>query len=472
MAVSTPNSETISGTAPASARSTDALPSGSVNSRLFAQQALERAKREGLVLAVRARWVALAVIAVMLPIINPRWEVIYYEGLLALFALIGWGQYRLGRVGHSRVELVLLFCDLALMTIVLILPNPLSTHDWPTAIQFRFGNFIYFFVILAAGTLGYNWRTVFAMGTWTVGLWTVGILCALGWSNAQPELSAAVTSALGNDVRLAQLIDPNAIDFGIRIQEAVVFMIVAATLAMTVRRSNQLLIRHAATERERANLARYFSPNVVQELTQHDAPLREVRTQDVAVMFVDIVGFTAFADGRKPEDVIATLREFHELMEAHVFDHDGTLDKYLGDGLMATFGTPFAGPADASNALKCAFAMLSSVDALNRKRAADGQPAIRASIGLSFGTVVLGDIGANRLEYAVIGDTVNLASRLEASTRRVGTALLASDSLIARVEAEGAGETVRAAGLVPQPPLDIRGMGDAVPVWSTPIASP
>ena len=74
-------------------------------------------------------------------------------------------------------------------------------------------------------------------------------------------------------------------------------------------------------------------------------------TQNVAVLFADIVGFTAYADGRDPIEVIGTLRQFHERMEREVFRHGGTLDKYLGDGLMATFGTPFAGDSDAGNAL-------------------------------------------------------------------------------------------------------------------------
>lgn len=470
MAVSTPQTDAASYSAAAVSDATDEA--GPLSSRRFAQQALDNAKREGLELAVRARWVALAVIAIMLPFINPRWEVTYYIGILAVFALIGWGQLRVGRLGHSRAELLLLFCDLALMTVAIVLPNPFSAHDWPTAAQYRFGNFIYFFVLLTAGTLAYNWRTIVAMGTWTAGLWAIGVACALTWPSARPELSAGIVQVAAGDIRLAGLIDPNVIDLGGRFQEIVIFLIAAGTLALTVNRSGKLMIRHAEIERERANLARYFSPNVVRELTQHDAPLRKVRTQNVAVMFVDIVGFTAYADGRDPEEVIETLRGFHGLMEAQVFDHDGTLDKYLGDGLMATFGTPFAGTADASNALKCALAMLDGLDAFNRKRIAAGQPELRVGIGLHYGIVVLGDIGANRLEYAVIGDTVNLASRLEAATRAVGCALLASDSLIAQAKAEGATGAISEAGLVAQPPLALPGLESAVAVWSAPDPSP
>jgi adenylate cyclase len=129
----------------------------------FAQAALAAAKQEGLQLAVRARYVALAVIACLLPIIYPSWEVLYYVVMLGLFALIGWGQVRVGRVGLSRPELVLLFCDLALMTFISVVPNPFSSTHWPVATQYHFGNYIYFFVILSVATLAYSWRTVIAV---------------------------------------------------------------------------------------------------------------------------------------------------------------------------------------------------------------------------------------------------------------------------------------------------------------------
>jgi adenylate cyclase len=80
--------------------------------------------------------------------------------LLGLFALIGWGQVRVGRVGVSRSELALLFCDLALLTFVAVAPNPFSSAHWPVAMQYHFGNFIYFFVLLSGATLAYSWLTV------------------------------------------------------------------------------------------------------------------------------------------------------------------------------------------------------------------------------------------------------------------------------------------------------------------------
>ncbi|MEH2533695.1 adenylate cyclase [Bradyrhizobium sp. AZCC 1588] len=432
----------------------------------FAEAALVESKREGLLLAVRARWVALAITAVTLPIINPNWDVIYYVLMLGLFALIGWAQLKVGKVGRSPLEVFLIICDLALLTFLSVVPNPWSTEHWPIGMQFRFDSFIYFFIFLATATLAYSWRTVVAMGGWTTALWAI----AVGWAYLQPETHAAlsqrVREAVGADIRMFEIIDPSSIGFGARFQEVTVFIIVAAILALAVRRSNALLISHAGIERERANLARYFSPNVVNELSGNDEPLTRVRTQDVAVLFADIVGFTAYADGRDPKEVIDTLRQFHEQMERQVFQHGGTLDKYLGDGLMATFGTPFAGDSDALNALRCARGMIASIAELNRERQDRNEPPIQVSVGLHYGQVVLGDIGLNRLEFAVIGTTVNAASRLEALTREFGCAIVVSDDLVRQARAESSHSSADFALLVEQPAQIIRGLEQPVGIWT------
>ncbi len=234
-----------------------------------------------------------------------------------------------------------------------------------------------------------------------------------------------------------------------------------------MRRAGDLLRSHAAVERERTNLARYFSPNVVEELSHNDEPLKQVRTQNVAVLFVDIVGFTKMSDGQEPEEVIRMLREFHGRMEREVFRHGGTLDKYLGDGLMATFGTPVAGGEDAFNALRCAQAMMKSLQEFNDQRTRYGMPAIKAGFGLHYGPVVLGDIGANRLEFAVIGSTVNAASRLEALTRNLGCDLVVSDDLVrkARTEANGKANG-EFESLELHPAQMIRGLEQPISVWS------
>jgi len=153
-------------------------------------------------------------------------------------------------------------------------------------------------------------------------------------------------------------------------------------------------------------------------------------------------------------------------MEQEVFRHSGTLDKYLGDGLMATFGTPFAGEVDASNALRCAQAMMEAADRWSGERKAAGETPIRVSFGLHYGPVVLGDIGVTCLEFAVIGSTVNAASRLETLSRTFDCALVASDDLVRRARAELGSADAVFGPLTALAPQTIRGLEHPIAIWT------
>jgi class 3 adenylate cyclase len=192
------------------------------------------------------------------------------------------------------------------------------------------------------------------------------------------------------------------------------------------------------TERQRANLARFFSPHLVDHLMEIDTPLSVARCQPATVMFVDMVGFTAYCSQMAPEAVIATLRELLALLSAAVFAHNGTIDKFLGDGLMAVFGSPLPSPLDATNAARCALDIQQSIERWNERRALSGDAPIRVGVGIHYGEVVHGDIGSDRqLELTVLGDTVNIASRVEACCRTLDAAVLVTAAFIAALYAEG-----------------------------------
>ncbi|WP_415919211.1 adenylate/guanylate cyclase domain-containing protein [Tateyamaria sp. SN6-1] len=423
----------------------------------YAREALERNKREGMDLAVKARIGALAATALLLVYLNPSFEVLWYHGLLAALVLVGLAQRRVGRVGQSRAELALLFADLLLMTVALLLPNPFASEPLPTAMIFRFEVFQYFMIILAAGVLTYSWRTIIAMGNWTAVLWLGGTACVWWFGRTYPELGDAMAAVFPNNPDLVHLFDPNSVNWDLRIQEVIVFFMVAAILAVAVRRYQLLVLDSAEMARERTNLARYFSPSMVEELSTKDEPLGQIRSHDAAVLFVDIVGFTSYSDGRAAEEVIETLRAFHAQMESAVFAHGGTLDKYLGDGLMATFGTPLPSDDDAARALACLEDMAGRMNRLNADRRDAGVEEIDARFGLHFGPVVLGDIGANRMEFAVLGDTVNVASRLESVTRDLNVRAVVSDTCI--IAAGGHGALHRTAD------QQVRGIAQPLPIW-------
>ena len=199
-----------------------------------------------------------------------------------------------------------------------------------------------------------------------------------------------------------------------------------------------------------------------------EIPLGQVRTLPVAVLFADIVGFTRLSEHLPPERVIELLRSFHRRMACTVFAHQGTLDKYIGDAAMATFGVPHTGKEDAFNALRCARAMIDELARWSEKRHARGAEPVRAGIGVHFGPAVLGDIGdERRLEYAVIGDTVNVASRIERLTRALGVDILVSHDLVEAAKRQAPDQAAGVlASFVRGPARTLRGRAGPVALWS------
>lgn len=175
--------------------------------------------------------------------------------------------------------------------------------------------------------------------------------------------------------------------------------------------------RLAREEVARANYSRFMPEYVVQQLLEKpDSFQLGGVNETITVLFADIRGFTAFSETESPEKIVALLNRYFSAMSEIIFENGGTLDKYIGDGLMAIFGAPKPSPKDADNAVKTAIAMQKRVIELNVEFKAEGFPEIAAGIGLHTGLATIGYIGSEqRSEYTAIGDTVNLASRLESS---------------------------------------------------------
>ena len=198
----------------------------------------------------------------------------------------------------------------------------------------------------------------------------------------------------------------------------------------------------------------HVSPQVVERLIAIGAAeLSEMRR--VCVMFVDIRSFTAAARTRTPAEVVARLDAVFEILVDIVDRHNGIVNKFLGDGLLAIFGAPIDDPLEAANAVAAAREMLSAIEASN----ADDPWPIRLGIGIHVGQAVAGTVGSpRRKEYTVIGDTVNLASRLESLNKEVGSQLVVSEAV-----REAAGDAVGQA--LPLGALPVRGYAEPVTVW-------
>lgn len=199
--------------------------------------------------------------------------------------------------------------------------------------------------------------------------------------------------------------------------------VVLLTLALIVCHSQQRIriqmVEQLSVEQERRErLGRYFSPEVARQITESEAGLAAGQAKTLTVLFTDLRSFTAMSEGMATAQVVPLLNAYFEEMVAVVFKHGGTLDKYLGDGLMIYFGAPLPQPDHALRAVRCAMDMLERLDALNQAHGLQGRPSLRMGIGIHTGTAVVGTMGAShRQEYTAIGSTVNLAARLEQLTK-------------------------------------------------------
>ncbi|MFZ5780391.1 MAG: adenylate/guanylate cyclase domain-containing protein [Pseudomonadota bacterium] len=427
----------------------------------FLVEALLREKLEGQRIAAWARTVALLATGVLITFQNASWSVLYFHGLLMVFIALGWAQLRYARVGQSRVELALILADLVLLAVTLTVPNPFAQGGFPAAMIYRLETFPYFFIILALATLAYSWRTIVTMGAALVVIWFLSVLGVALFGATDAQLGSKVAAAFAAVPSMHDIVDPNSVVWSIRIQEMVIFFLVSVILALRGQRSNALLIRQAGIATERANLSRYFPPSLVDQLASASSDIGAVRSQDVAVLFADIVGFTQLAERESPETVMQLLRRCHVTFEQAIFSNGGTLDKYLGDGVMATFGTPEVSPADCANALAAARDIVDGIACGNAELAAADLPLLRISVGVHFGSAILGNIGSERrLEFATLGDAVNVASRLEAATRDLGCHIVASDAVMSR-----AGDSGSKGGFRSVPKLRLRGRAVPIDVW-------
>jgi len=394
----------------------------------------DREERAGLMLAAKIRLAVIAFAMLWQLLRSPLSDLALLYELCggAVFLLTGLMLHIAARtgLGGRRFLFALFAADIVWMAIYMAIPNPFLPEGVtrPPSLTLVSHNFLWFYVLLMQAGFALSPSLVIWCGAWILVARAGQLLYVISTGDYFTEASLDLIGA--NRVFEAWF-NPKFISNNARLVEFIATTGVTATLAGIAMRTRTLVASRARTERERAQMARYLSPDMVETVLSHPETLRRPRSVEAAVLFADICGFTRMAEGMPAEEVSALLKEFYRRLSKAVFAQGGTLDKFLGDGLMATFGALVSSPAGAAEALACGFRMLEEIDDWNQSRAATGAPPIQLSVGLHFGQVVAGDLGAERVEFAVIGDTVNVASRAESATRQLDARLAATDALVA-----------------------------------------
>ena len=245
--------------------------------------------------------------------------------------------------------------------------------------------------------------------------------------------------------RGAELISANAINLG-GMTASLIVLVISTLGALGLLIFNDYALKSVQkTERANALLGRYFAPDVRYEIEQSEIDLveQEPRDLEVAIMFTDIVGFTKLSEKTEPKDVMRLLSDYQSIMVSAIFDNNGSVDKFIGDAVMANFGTPKSYGNDAQNAFDCAVDMNERLARWNEVRKSEGMPEIQHRIGIHFGACVVGNIGGEqRVEFAIIGDAVNVASRICDACKHFDTNFLISSTLAERVQTDTRTETV------------------------------
>ena len=248
----------------------------------------------------------------------------------------------------------------------------------------------------------------------------------------------------------------------------IIFTAVSGVFAAVIASNSRRLILQSASDslgrerlvQDRDRLAKYFSKDVVDLVLNNPESLGQGGQRMTAtVLFADIRNFTQLSTVMQPEQVVELLNRYFSTMVDIIFKNGGTLDKFLGDGLMALFGVPYPIEKPEERAVRTALEMLDALQELNRDLEAKGMLRLDIGVGINSGPVVAGNIGSSqRHEYTVIGDTVNLAARLEALNKETRTQILVSAPIHAAIKSSF---RTRQLG-----PLRIRGKPEPVEVYA------
>ncbi|MBK5571358.1 adenylate/guanylate cyclase domain-containing protein [Ensifer sp. SSB1] len=354
-------------------------------------------------------------------------------------------EYNLQQLRLTALATVVAFLILGVTSFLLVVTRrfrPWLAYGLVTCDAAIIGASLYF--ALEASRLGGNWIVAIPS------LWAVPLLLAVGALRYRPlvqlwatffTVAALLGAANAVGFNLKGLAEPTSfgdlsdnigrlLSLPPYLMRAVMLMLMGSITALAMARSRRLLVRVASETAAHANLARFLPTEIAPFVGQTDAgPWRQGRRQHGTILFVDIRGFTAYAEKLDPGKLSVFISSFRRRVMRATEASGGMVDKFIGDGALIVFGIPEPQSDDCPRAVACAYRILELIDLWNSKRGFD--PPVRVGIGIHSGEVYYGLVGdEHRLEFTVLGDTVNVAAKIEQATKRFDASLLASEVVV------------------------------------------
>lgn len=382
-------------------------------------------------------WVQLAVVSIMggLYAISPKTSPVspfltpvalaltfYFLFTLLRLALVGRGATGRWLPGLSAVV------DVALI-VVLIWSFHLQ-YDQPASFSLKAPTLLYVFIFIALRALRFEPRYVVMCGVTAAACWLLLVLYTVSIEYPETMVTRSYVTYLTS----------NSVLLGAEFDKVLSILLVTGIIAVALARARRLLERAVAETAAAQDLSRFFSPEIARQITHSERAIRagEGEARSAAILSVDIRGFTTLSHRLSPTDLIALLTDYQGIVVPAIEQNGGMVDKFLGDGVLASFGAAVPSDAYAADALRAADAVIAAADDWNARRTADGQPELRIGLAVASGRVIFGAIGAEtRLEYTCIGEPVNHAAKLEKHNSVGGTRAVTDEATYALAQDQG-----------------------------------
>jgi adenylate cyclase len=300
----------------------------------------------------------------------------------------------------------------------------------PAVFYLKAPTLFFIYLLIALRALRFEARFVIVTGLAAVAGWIALILYALGGRGGPPNVTDDFVEYMTSNAFLIQA----------ESDKILAILLTTAVLALAIARARQLLVRSVSEGAAARDLARFFDPGVAARIRSAAMAIRagEGELRDVAILMVDLRGFTRLSTELPPDAVMKLLQDYQARVCPLIAQHGGSIDKFLGDGILASFGAVMASTTAAADALRAADAVMQEADRWAAERRQTGQRPLSIGLAVASGRVVFGAVGdRERLEYTVIGDAVNFAAKLEKHNKEEGTRAVVDGVTYARAERQG-----------------------------------